>query len=450
MNTVNARTIGIHQVSEALVFMAYLMLGVMSFLTWIEMQDQNVRAAALASTSCPWDAALPTTTPTIDGASLLANPSAESVNPVTHIPIGWQVSNWGRNQSHFSVLPEAFSGNYSFRTEITQFTDGDAKWVPQESVPVQPQTGYVFQVHYRSNIPATATAQIWLRDGQQEYIQMGVVQPSSSWQPTTHVLVTPAEAEAVSVFLTINQVGYLESDDYFLGIQRVQPLKEGMVSLTFDDGGKAIYEHGLPLLQKYELVSTQYVITEPLSERKPNYYITKDQLMEFAEAGHEIASHTVNHQNLVEVPQHLVEWEITTAKIDLYRYLGVAVPNFSVPYGKYSESVIHQIKQHYCSHRSTETGFNSPDYFDVYNIKVQNITVDTPVDKIKMWIDYAEDNRVWLVLLFHEIKDDGGEFSYAPAHFEKILAYLKESKLTIPTMSDGILAMEQAILEPIQ
>ena len=64
---------------------------------------------------------------------------------------------------------------------------------------------------------------------------------------------------------------------------------------------------------------------------------------------------------------------------------------------------------------------------------------------IKKWIDYAKQNKVWLVLLFHEVLDttSGEQYSTTPNTLAQIASYLLTQKVPVVTNSQGLNMLTQ-------
>jgi len=74
-----------------------------------------------------------------------------------------------------------------------------------------------------------------------------------------------------------------------------------MVSLTFDDGLAGAYDSAFPVLKKYGAPGVAGIITGRVDPANDDY-MTWDQIHELAEAGWEIASHSVNHARPIQIP----------------------------------------------------------------------------------------------------------------------------------------------------
>lgn len=106
------------------------------------------------------------------------------------------------------------------------------------------------------------------------------------------------------------------------------------IVLTFDDGYEDFYTDAFPILKKYGIKSTQFVICNLMGT--PGY-MTKEQVIEIHKSGLvEIGAHTMNHPNLKSVPDEVAKREITSCKSVLEKLTGAPVRTFAYPYGGYN------------------------------------------------------------------------------------------------------------------
>ncbi|MFA6526215.1 MAG: polysaccharide deacetylase family protein [Candidatus Buchananbacteria bacterium] len=103
------------------------------------------------------------------------------------------------------------------------------------------------------------------------------------------------------------------------------------IALTFDDGYEDMYTNAFPLLKKYDMKGTMYIIVNALD--KPGY-LTKEQVKEMADSGYvEIAAHTLNHPDLRHKDWQVANYEIGGSKRELENIIGKPVTDFAYPYG---------------------------------------------------------------------------------------------------------------------
>lgn len=111
---------------------------------------------------------------------------------------------------------------------------------------------------------------------------------------------------------------------------------ENWVAITFDDGNIDFYNNALPLLKKYNIKATLYIMT---GIRGVNY-VNEEQIKEIDESGLvEIGSHTVYHPNLVKISETRVREELSVSKDYLEKLLDKEVSGICYPFGDYNERV---------------------------------------------------------------------------------------------------------------
>lgn len=371
-------------------------------------------------------------TPPVTPTNLIANPSVEANTE------GWSIGGWGNNASTSTHENTGHNSNRSLKTTVTSYTDGDAKWF-FAPVNVTPGTTYNYSNWYKSNVTTDLNAMVTFTDGSVQYYYLTTASASpTDWAKTSTQFVAPANAKTISIFQVIYKVGYLQTDDYSFG--PFQPAKFGraLVSLTFDDGWRSIYSNGLPALNKYGFVSTQYLLTETITY--PDY-MTIAMMQAFKDQGSEIASHTISHADLTTLTLPQLTNELTTPQNQLRSWFGTnTAKNFASPYGAYNSTTVSEIKKYYRSHRSTDVGYNSKDSFDIYNIKVQNLLYTTTAQEVASWVAQAQATNTWLVLVYHEIgtTNEDPTYSVTPAALDAQLNAIKQSGIAVVTVDQAL------------
>jgi peptidoglycan/xylan/chitin deacetylase (PgdA/CDA1 family) len=111
------------------------------------------------------------------------------------------------------------------------------------------------------------------------------------------------------------------------------PLPSRPVVLTFDDGYRDNYTNAFPLLKKYRVKATLFVITGAVG--KPNY-LTWPQIEEMEKSGLvDVESHTVHHPDMSKLTPEQARMELTVSKAMLEAHLHQPVTLFAYPMGKY-------------------------------------------------------------------------------------------------------------------
>ena len=146
-------------------------------------------------------------------------------------------------------------------------------------------------------------------------------------------------------------------------------LPDKPIIITFDDGYLDNYTNVFPILQKYSMKASFYIITSMvgLDDRLAKYHIR-----EMEAAGMDFGSHTVTHQLLAELAFKDAEIELTQSKYDLEQILGKTVDFIAYPGGSYNLDTLKMTsKAGYIGGLSTHYGlakFNHP--FEIKRIPI--------------------------------------------------------------------------------
>jgi peptidoglycan/xylan/chitin deacetylase (PgdA/CDA1 family) len=109
------------------------------------------------------------------------------------------------------------------------------------------------------------------------------------------------------------------------------------ILLTFDDGSETVYTDALPIMQKYGFTGTAYIVYNFIGAAR---YMNKIQIHALYEAGWEIGSHSVSHQDLTTRPA-IQEDEIVKSRQRLEAYLDLPIHSFAYPFGAYDSDALH-------------------------------------------------------------------------------------------------------------
>lgn len=113
------------------------------------------------------------------------------------------------------------------------------------------------------------------------------------------------------------------------------------ILLTFDDGYESFYQDAYPVLRRYGMHATVFVITGFVG--RPGY-LTRAQLQTLASAGWvTLESHTVDHPRLAHLSPERVNWEVRQSRSDLDLWSNQPVMAFAYPYGDYNRFTVQAV-----------------------------------------------------------------------------------------------------------
>jgi hypothetical protein len=209
----------------------------------------------------------------------------------------------------------------------------------------------------------------------------------------------------------------------------------GLVTLSFDDGSKTQYINGWPIMQKYEFRGTFYITTGNLDGF---WYMTPQMVRTLYKSGNHIGAHTINHKNLTTISSDEVDNQLKQPQEFLERLLDTEIKDFATPFGAVNPSILTQIKKYYRSHRGITEGLNGMSIQNAYTLLVRNVYDTTSADQVKSWLDQTKKQKLWLILVYHEIKDNPDHWSTTPQAFEAQLEVIKESKIPVVTLDQAL------------
>jgi peptidoglycan/xylan/chitin deacetylase (PgdA/CDA1 family) len=133
-----------------------------------------------------------------------------------------------------------------------------------------------------------------------------------------------------------------------------KPFPPRAVAITFDDGFASVAEIALPILSRYDLSATVYIITGMIGHRTrwtdtgkplPSLPIlTWRQIEGLHNFGVEIGAHSITHGFLTQYSDGQLQDELEAPKMVLEERLGAKVGAFAYPQGDYDGRVVRAVR----------------------------------------------------------------------------------------------------------
>lgn len=191
--------------------------------------------------------------------------------------------------------------------------------------------------------------------------------------------VTPRVFERQMRYLKANGYNTISLTDVAGYYQSRKPLPRRPVVITFDDGYLDNYTYAYPILKKYNMTATIFVVANTIGgindfdykagRQPPNRMAGWKEIKEMDQGGLTIGSHTLNHPHLAEIDLGEARREIAESKNKLEQGLGRPVTTFCYPYGSYNQSVAQLVRESgYVASVTTEQGLGRKDD-GIYTLK---------------------------------------------------------------------------------
>lgn len=152
----------------------------------------------------------------------------------------------------------------------------------------------------------------------------------------------------VSPSVLEEQLRYLVENGYdpiwFEDLREVEKYDKPVI-LTFDDGYQDNYTDLFPLLQKYNVKATIFVITGWLGGEK---YLTPEQVTEMSQSGLvSIQSHTWSHKDMDTLPAEAQREQMSQSKLAILRLTGKEPAVLCYPRGLASHVTLELLPEYY-------------------------------------------------------------------------------------------------------
>lgn len=212
------------------------------------------------------------------------------------------------------------------------------------------------------------------------------------------------------------------------------------ISLSFDDARKSQVDIGLPLLDRYKVKGTFYVMPDQMQEKALQWKAA-------AINGHEIANHTKNHlctgnfrwlrekgKGLEQVNLDFIEKDIQLSQQEISALTGKTPVGFAYPCGQTFvgrgeavQSYVPFIAKSFNYGRTwNDETANDPLYYDPAQIRAFNMDGKT-FDQLKALLERAKFENAWIVLAGHEVGQKA-LYTIDEKALEQLIVYLQDPK----------------------
>lgn len=183
----------------------------------------------------------------------------------------------------------------------------------------------------------------------------------------TKLSISPESFERQMRFLHEHHYNVMPLEKIIPYIEKKEKVPPRTVAITFDDGYYNNYRYAYPVLKKYNLPATIFVIVNKVG--MPGY-LKWGEIKEMSDSGLvTIGSHTMDHLWLPDVTPNILEREVRESKSILEKGIGKSVNLFCYPIGAYDKKVQDAVRSagYACAVATNPGRFKPTD--DIYAIK---------------------------------------------------------------------------------
>ncbi len=113
------------------------------------------------------------------------------------------------------------------------------------------------------------------------------------------------------------------------------------VMLTFDDTQESQYSLGLAEMNKYGFKGVFFIMTIAINRPR---YMSKEQIKNLADSGHEIAAHTWDHHMVTKYVGADWDTQLVKPQVQLEAITGKPVKYFAYPFGLWNQAAFPEFK----------------------------------------------------------------------------------------------------------
>jgi peptidoglycan/xylan/chitin deacetylase (PgdA/CDA1 family) len=167
--------------------------------------------------------------------------------------------------------------------------------------------------------------------------------PSANDRIRYGLSVSPEMFEAQLQLLRDNGFSTITLRDLYNYLAVGTPLPDKPIILTFDDGYLDHYTNAFPILQKYGMIGTFFVLTGPADEGNPAY-LSWDMIQAMSNAGMDIQLHSRAHLDMRNRPYEWLVFQIIGGRQSIEGHTGKPVNFIAYPSGKYDLNLQHFLR----------------------------------------------------------------------------------------------------------
>ena len=196
---------------------------------------------------------------------------------------------------------------------------------------------------------------------------------------------------------------------------------DAMITFAFYEGDISVIENVYPILNLHDYKGDVYIATDMIGDTGK---LTEEDLISLFEAGWGIGSHGLTYQDLTNLNEEDILYQLTESK-NILTEIVPEVNSFYIPYDSFNNNTLDLISQKYSAAISSY-GNSANDLplreGDQYRINALNFN-DLDLDEAKLIIDNLENDQ-WLIIALEGI---GNNHNWSENEFTELVNYINNN-----------------------
>lgn len=258
----------------------------------------------------------------------------------------------------------------------------------------------------------------------------GVTDIAASLDKITAIRIRSYARASGNFICTFDRIGLIDN-----------PLKEAIITLTFDDGNASDYTTVRPYMNKYNFAGVSYV---PPTFIGSEGRMTLDQLKDLYDNGWDIGAHGWSHTYDLATEAIIKDEMIRPYEWLVKNGFLRSADHMAFPGGITDDNIEAVVKQIYKTARTTAGvgiwALNTLPVMNPLRLKTVDVTSSRTLTEMKAYVDKAIASKSWLIFMFHDIKENPSGSGWNTPNFQALIDYIAEKEsagdLTVKTMSE--------------
>ena len=212
-----------------------------------------------------------------------------------------------------------------------------------------------------------------------------------------------------------------------------------MVILSFDDSTLGQYTMARPILDKYGFKGTFFTVCNFIG--KPEH-MNWTQINTLQKEGHDIESHTMNHDDLSKLSEADLQYEIGQSKQCLANH-GINSTVFAYPFadGSHKPNIVNMVSKYYTLARAGDDPIQPLKSVNRYSLNALTQSGHKDSDEFTKFVENVNraNSTALASIKFHRFVNDTDsitKISTSPQLFEQEVKYLHDNGFKVIRMSD--------------